>query len=176
MAEALNRGDKQLPLNISSGRVLILKSTIFNLTGDTKSENYLDLDNKTNDTILRITFRKGQKRVFFNDHAFKSIGDGWGKERSADLGPMDVDGWKYRGVTISVHAVSGRGCSGLRYQILFDLTTVCYFDSRFSGPVTGLRYTENTWEPGILSSSLNVVSYAIWDLQPEERRAIESGR
>jgi len=179
MAKHLEK-DNTLPLYLATGSVLVIKSTSFDLVANGNStvfrpgESHLDLYNKDDNITLRIKFRKGQKKIFCNDRASKSIGDGWGKERSTDLGPIDDGRSGYRSITISVYTDSSH-----RYQILFDLTTVCYFNSRFPGPA--LRMTYSAWggpftEETILSNILQVKNYRICDLQPEEKQAIESGR
>ena len=54
-----------------------------------------------------------------------------GKAESVKLCRVDLDRWQRSGVTISVHNCSTD--SEERYQILFDLTVVCYFDKRHLG-------------------------------------------
>ena len=175
--DKLLREGKELSLHFEKGSILVIKSTSFDLEANGPSpfkiqeENYFDLYNKDGNITLRIGFREGQKKIFCNDRASKSIGDGWGKERSTDLGPMGVD--RLKGITISVYAVSSH-----RYQVLFDLTTVCFFDSRFSGPAEKMAYPPPAGVFGgrtILSNSLRVKQYEIRDLPPEEKQAIESG-
>jgi len=63
-----------------------------------------------------------------------------------------------------------------RYQILLDLTTVGYFDSRFLGPSRYIGYTENLRGESILLHTWEVFRHKILDLQPEEQQAIEPGR
>jgi len=178
MAKILRNG-LDLPLNLSPGMIIAFKSTEFDLTTEgalKKAQATLDLYNKNNDIILRIKVRKGKNKVFFNYFARKSLVDGWGEEKSVDLNPRDIEKWKRSGVTISVHDCSTRPEG--RYQILFDLITVCYFDKHFHGPVTKAIYREspeNNSRPH-LSNSLNVVSYLLNDLSPKERQAITSGR
>jgi len=122
-----------------------------------------------------MTIRRGQNQVFFNDRAAQSLVDGWGPEKSADLNPVDVERWQRSGVTISVH-----NCSttyfGERYQILFDLATVSYFDSRFPGPAINIKYsTAATWFQLPLSDPLKVRFYQLNTLPLVERQAINSG-
>ena len=166
--------------------VLVIKSTRFDfephkigaLKVGTREEMYLDLQNERGDILLRITFRTGTKKIFFNDRACKSLGDGWGKEQSASLESVRGD----PGVTITVHNRSTSGSN--RYQILLGLTTVGHFDSRISGSWTNIRYrNENKWWNqqtlnsmttfAVLSERLKVCLYKIADLLPEEQKVFE---
>jgi hypothetical protein len=173
-----SRGDP-LSLKFLPGYVLVFKSTRFDLEKDPGSqsqESHLDLYNVNDDIILRMTFRAGQKKIFCNDRASKSLRDGWGKERSVDLGPLDFERLR-GGVTISLRTFWSDDFRITRYQILLDLTTLCYFDSRFPGPATQMSYSQRSvLDRPQLSDPVQVVSYKIEDLQPEERRVIESGR
>jgi hypothetical protein len=185
MATDLRPG-KEFPLlpllKFSAGMIIAFKSTRFDLhlqlaptVGATRSATHLDLFNIKNDIILRITIRNGQNKVFFNDRADKSLLDGWGQEQSVDLSPVDVERWKRSGVTISVHDPSPRTRSKERYQILFDLTTVFYFDKRFPEPAIKMGYSVVT-EYHQLSDPLKVFCYELDDLPLAERQAIESGK
>lgn len=139
------------------------------------SATHLDLYSVKNDIVLRITFRTGQNKVFFNDRADKSLLDGWGQEQSVDLNPVDVEKWRRSGVTISVHHSFPPTRSKEQYQILFDLTTVFYFDKRFPEPAIKLRYSVTTYSYQ-LSDPFKVFSYKLDDLPLVERQAIESGK
>ena len=172
----LHKGRKLVPLHLSSGSVVTFKSTLFNLTeSSARQSSYLDLYNKNGDTIISIAFRKGRKKIFCNDHTSKYLLDGWGKGRlSVDL---DVDRLQHRSATILVYNFLTDSKIN-RYQILVNGTTVCYFDSRFPGPVTQIMYWEHPPAAGkpILSNPLEVACCVLLDLPPEEQRTIQSGR
>jgi hypothetical protein len=166
----LHKGGKKITTYLIPGTVVTFKSTLLNLDAGSQ-ESYLDLYNLSGDIILRITLRGGKNKIFCNDYTPKSLQSGWGKVRSADL---DVN-WQSEGATISVYNFLTESKLP-RYQILVNLTTVCYFDSRFPGSVNRMSYSERSSTlPSILSDPLGVVSYAMLELQPEERRAIQSG-
>ena len=175
MATNLNAGGV-ITLNppAGPGTVIVFKTNRLNIAGGAK-ETCLDLYNNNEDIVLRMTIHRGQNRLFFNDRAHQSLGDGWGREKSVDLSPVDVERWHRSGVSISVH-----NCStylGERYQILFDLTTVFYFATRFPGPAITIGYSTITtlFQPQILSDPLEVVSYQLNTLPSRERQAITSG-
>ena len=170
----LYKEGEPVPLHLSSGFVVTFKSTLFNLTkGSAPQSTTLNLFNQNTDIILCIVFRTGKKKIFYSDYSFNPLQGGWGKERSTDL---DVDQVQHRGATILVYNFLTDSKIN-RYQILVNGTTVCYFDSRFSGPVTQMRYwgEQGTRKP-ILSNPLEVVCCPILDLPPEEQRAIQLGR
>ena len=189
MAKILSAG-KELPLSLSPGRILALKSAKLDLTvpndndwASVSPRVDLDLCNIDNDIILRITILRGTNKVFFNNHANKSLLDGWGQEKSVELSQEDVDRWQHSGVTISVH-----NCPNLvkeQYQILFDLTTMCRFDKHFPGPPIKINYsaqrsphdTSDSGLPvhGILSDPLKVFTYTLDDLPLVEKQALKSG-
>ena len=170
----------ELPLDLTSGKIIAFKSTKFDLSGSIEHETHLELYNQNNDILLRIGIRRGYNKVFFNDRADKTLLDGWGSERSVDLNPMDVDTWRESGVTISVHDCSTHSSEG--YQILFNLTTVFNFDKRFLGPAVKVVYRQELsdyaelWYNPQMSDPLKFFSYKLDDLPLEERKAIESGR
>jgi hypothetical protein len=181
MATDLRPGKESPLLNFSAGMIIAFKSTRFDIQAHpsapstTRSATHLDLYNKKNDIILRITIRNGQNKVFFNDRADKSLLDGWGQEQSVDLSPVDVERWNRSGVTISVHVPFARTRSEERYQILFDLNTVFYFDKRFPEPPRKMGYSVTT-QYHQLSDPLRVFCYELNDLPLVERQAIESGK
>ena len=188
MARDLKPG-KELPLlNFSAGRIIAFKSSRFDLhqvplltvsafRGHTAAATatHIDLYNIKNDIILRITFRDGQNKVFFNDRADKSLLDGWGQEQSVDLSPVDVERWKRSGVTISVHHPLPHTRSKKQYQILFDLTTVFFLNQRFPEPAIKIGYPVETQYHQSLDP-LKVFCYELDDLPLVERQAIESGK
>ena len=97
----LQKGGELLPAYLSSGSMVAFKSTLFNLReGSARQWSCLGLFSKNGDIILWIIFKKGQKKKFLNDCRSKSLLDGWGKERSADL---DVNVLRYQGTTIAVY-------------------------------------------------------------------------
>jgi hypothetical protein len=185
MARDLPAG-QELPLIYKPGMVIALKSSqfkwrdpFFNSVGRTPRMD-LDLCNIDNDIILRITFFLGQNQVLFNDRADKSVLDGWGQDQIVTLSREDVDRWERSGVTISVHDCSTP--SKEQYQILFDITTVYYFEKRFPGPPIKIRYSPalkldsmGRPIPSILSDPLKVSVYNLDDLPPMEKQAIRSG-
>jgi hypothetical protein len=168
-----------LKSKVSTGVIIALKSTEFDLAdpqdGITHA-THLDLYNRSNDIVLRITIRRGQNKVFFNDRADKSLSDGWGQEQSLDLSLADVDRWKRSGVTISVQDRSTP--SEKRFQVFFDLTTVYSFKKRFPGSATKLTYSLESplYYQTPLSNPLKVLFYELNDLPFVERQAVESGR
>jgi hypothetical protein len=188
MAKYLSAG-KELPLSLLPGRILALKSAKLDLKipndNDWASASPrvdLDLCNIDNDIILRITILRGTNKVFFNDHADKSLLDGWGQEKSVELSQVDVDRWQRSGVTISVHNCPNPFKE--QYQILFDLTTVCRFDKHFPGLPIKISYstqrsphdTNDSGIPahGILSDPLKVFTYNLDDLPLVEQQAVGS--
>jgi hypothetical protein len=191
MATDLSAGKKLPLIGFSPGMIIALKSAKLDLTVPSDNDwasvsprMDLNLWNINNDIILRITILRGTNKVFFNDHANKSLLDGWGQEKSVELSQVDVDRWRQSGVTISVHDCST--ASKEQYQILFDLTTIYYFDKRFSGPTIRIEYssqrspddTSDSGIPahGILSDPLKVFTYKLDDLPLVEKQALNSGR
>jgi len=163
----------KLPLDFTEGMVLVFGSKEFNFTPVAEGIRFtwISLYNKMGDTLLRIRFGKEENKIFVDDRARKPtvIGESSENSKIVDLSPIDVDGWKRSGITISVHHCSGFG----RYQILFGRTTICYFNKRFPGGATHLHRTESEGA-NILEDILRVRVYELSDLQPEERRAILS--
>ena len=190
MTKDLSAG-KELPLSLSPGRIIALKSAKFDLMVPRDNDWVsispridLNLWNVNNDIILRITILRGTNKVFFNDHANKSLLDGWGQEKCVELSQEDVNGWQRSGVTISVHDCSTP--SKEQYQILFNLTTICYFDKRLPGPPIKIEYSAqqspddtacDSGKPphGILSDPLKVLTYNLDDLPFVEKQAVKSG-
>ena len=86
---------KELPLSLSPGMIIALKSAKLDLTLVPHVDEWvpvihrmdLDLCNIDNVIILRITFFRGTKKVFFNDCADESLLDGWGKGRECKVVP-----------------------------------------------------------------------------------------
>jgi hypothetical protein len=178
MAKDLQKG-AELRLDISQETIIAFKSTVFDLAklGIFKGgaqETYLDLYNGNDDILLSIMIRRGQNKVFLNDRASKSLVDGWGQTQSIDLSPVDVERWKRSGVTISIHDCSTRSLP--RYQILFDLTTMCYFNKRFPGSAKKVTYSDRFAKSSQLSDPLKVFFYKLEDLAAQERQSIVSGR
>jgi len=190
MTTDLNSG-KELPISFSAGMIIAFKSAKLDLTPVPRvsvdewvpviHKTDLDLCNIDHDIILRITFFRGSKRVFFNDRANESLSDGWGQEKSVELSQEDLDRWQRSGVTISVHDCSIP--SKEQYRILFDSTTIHYIDKHFPGPATKvtysaeqLLYTSITGRPsrGILSDPLKIFTYNLDDLLLVDKQAVES--
>ena len=183
-AEDLTTGN-ELPLNFSQGMVIAFKSSTLDVKmreSNIRTEESLigrvdlDLCNINNDIILRITFLRGQNNIFFDDRAGKSLLNARGQEQSVKLSQMDVSRWKRSGVTISVHDCST--ASKQQYQILFDLTTMYYFDKRFPGPAIKIIYSTRRslyQHRNILSNPLKVFTCNLDDLPHMEKHAIKSG-
>ena len=173
MATKLIAGGRVLTLNFPVGMVIAFKANQLDIAGNLGAkETRLDLYNNNGDIVLRMTIRRGQNKIFFNDRAHQSVVDGWGQEKSVDLSPVDIERWHCSGITISVH-----NCSK-QYQILFDLTTVFYFATRFPGPSITIKYSAISSLLNIvpqLSHPLKVVSYQLNTLPFIERQAITSG-
>jgi hypothetical protein len=173
MTTDLVLGGRVLTLNFPAGMMIVFKADQLDIAGKLGAkETRLDLYNNNGDIVLRMTIRRGQNKIFFNDRAHQSVVDGWGQEKSVDLSPVDVERWHRSGVTISVH-----NCSN-QYQILFDLTTMFYFATRFPGPAITIKYSTISSLLNIvpqLSDPLKVVSYQLNTLPFMERQAITSG-
>jgi hypothetical protein len=183
MATKLSSG-AVLPVNLTAGMIIAFKSERLDLAANEgrPHASYLDLYSIKKDIVLRISVRRGQNKVFFNDRAHKSLLDGWGEEKSVDLRVVDVERWQRSGVTISIHNCSTD--SKERYQILFDLTTVCYFDKRLLGYARMVKSSDNRDALSLplsarflspLSDPLKVFTYKLEDLPLVERQAISSG-
>ena len=171
----LQKGGERVQLHLSSGSIVAFKSALFNADGlASPQSSYLDLYNEKGDIILRIRFRTGESKIFCTDYISETVLDGWGEERSFDLDVNQLLSQRW-GATISVYNFL-TDSRLTRYQILVNLTTVCYFDSRAPGPVTQIGYWEykGTSNP-ILSDPLKVMCCAMLDLPPEEQRAIQAG-
>lgn len=169
--------NKELSLNFTPRDILVFKATCLDVTpqmaNDSASEASLNLYNENGDITLRMAFQAGEKEIICHDHASKFIfGDGWGKGRRTNLEPF-LQKMKWQPVRILVRAFWTESRT-IRYQILFDLTTVCYFDSRFPGPATRITYRQFGGKFQ-LQEVLEVACFKFSDLQPEERQAIESG-
>jgi hypothetical protein len=166
----LHKGEEDLRVYLSPGDVVTFKSTRLDLSLPGCEESKLYLWNNKSDVILRITLRGGQNKIFCNDCAWGS----WGQERSFDLDGV-VRFWGGEN-TISVH-ISLTDSKLTRCQILVNLTTVGYFDSRCRGSVQQLSYAERSvGHFSILSHPLRVVCCAMSELYFEEQEAIKSGR
>jgi hypothetical protein len=172
MASILKKGPS-IPLNFASGTILILKSTVFPSARPTSGLRpiYLDVFNENGDTLLNITFSQHHE-ISCRDRARKSLGDGWGKAQKVDNSYVDIDRWRESGVTFSVHHYFTDSKFG-RYQILLGKTTICYLDTRFPGRATQIAYSGDM---NLGPDSWRVSVYPISDLQPDERRLLESGR
>ena len=90
----------------------------------------IDLQNEPGDILLRITFRTGKEKIYFQDRAGKSLGDGWGEVQGVRMG-FRADG----PVTITVHNCSTASESN-RYQILFHRGSLRL---TFFEPYSGIR-------------------------------------
>ena len=171
----LQREGQQLSLNFMPGDILIFKSTYFDLTPERghDDQSHLDLYNKNDDIILHITFWVGQKKIFCNDcRSDFIVGNGWGKERSANLGPI-LEKMKLQSVAISL-CTFWTESRITWYQILFNLITVCYFNSHFPGPATQMRYSQDGQTKVQLLDTLEVACFKFSNLPLEEWQAIES--
>ena len=170
-----------MPLKVTSGIIVILKSTKFpfamfpfTLTGPSRKQIQLGLYNQGGDTLLYITFRMAGQHLemFCNDRVLNSLGDGWGKAHKADTSHVDFEKWRQSGVTISLHHYSTDSEFG-GYQILLGNVTVCNFDKRLPGAATQMSYTGDIkLGPTSWTVSVHRVSY----LHPRERQFLMQQR
>jgi len=182
MASILAKG-RVIPLDFMSGMILVLKPTQspFAISSSETMSTlkpkpiHLDLYSQNGDILLRITFDPGMlgrnHKIFCNERARKSLGDGWGEEQKVDV-DKSFDAWNDSQFKISVHHYSTDSEFG-RYQILLGKTTVCHFDKHIPGRATKLTYTGNM---SLGPDSWNLSLYLKSDLQPDERRLLGSGR
>ena len=168
MATILRSGQK-IPLNFTPGNILALKPTPL-AKPPASFEFALGLHNEKGDILLGIKFSPGS--ILFNDHALRSLGDGFGEEHKVNMTHMDLKGRSLLQVKVSIHHYltdSGFG----RYQIVLDGITIAHFDQRIPGSATVMSYWVGT-RGG--PPSWNVDVYRIDDLLPEERLALGPGR
>ena len=169
MARYLQRGN-QIPLNFTSGTILVLKPILTRTQGTTggafESGSDLTLFNETGDMLLKISF--STTRITFKDYARRSLGDGQGKAQSVDMNAKSTCG-----NTVSIHHYLTDSKFG-RYQILLNGITVYHFDKRLPGPATQISYMNDSdyWGPDYW----DVDVYQIDDLLPEDRLALAPGR
>jgi hypothetical protein len=167
--------NKTIPLNFSSGTILVLKPAPEEKFGPDKAFAVpfdLNLFNKTGDILLDISF--STTRITFKDYALRSLGEGRGKEQT-----VERNFHRSYGDTVSIHHYLTDSEFG-RYQILLNGITVYHFDKRLPGPATQISYKEAShrspyyyrWGP----SYWNVSVYQISDLLPEDRLALVRGR
>jgi hypothetical protein len=168
MATVLER-DNMIPVNFTSGAILALKPTPL-AKAPASYQHALSLYNEKGDTLLQIWFSPGV--LFFNYHAHRSLGDGWGKPQVVDMTQVNLNGGSVLDVTISIHYYPTESDFG-RYQILFNGTTIAHFEKRFPGPATQIGYWVDTLG-GPRSWFVDV--YQIDDLLPEERLILGPGR
>jgi hypothetical protein len=140
MVSILEKG-KVISLDFTSGMILVLKPTqfLFAMSSSQAMSSFkpkpihLDLYNKNGDILLRITFDPGMlgrnHKIFCNDRAHKSLGDGWGEAQKVDV-DKSFDGWNDSQFTISMRHYS-TDSEFRRYQILLEKTTICRFDKHF---------------------------------------------
>ena len=174
MVAVLENG-KKIPLNFTSGTVLVLKPGTAggraNLNASGRWPAFvLELFNATGDILLYISI--SPRRITFKDFAHRSLGDGWGKEQTVEMK------FAHEGGTVSIHHYMNDSKFG-RYQILLNGITVCLFDKRLPGPATWISYKDDVtprgdhggwgpfyWDVGV---------YQIGDLLPEDRLALVRG-
>jgi hypothetical protein len=166
--------NKKVPLKFTSGTILVLKPGASGRQPHQFDMAFaLSLFNATGDILLHILVF--QTRITFQDHANRSLGNGWGKEQTVDMNYNSLVGF---GDTVSIHHYLTDSKFG-RYQILVNGITVCHFDKRLPGPATQISYKDDTsdWEDHRWGPSYwNVGVYQIGDLLPEDRRALVPGR
>jgi hypothetical protein len=187
----LLRENSAIPLNFTSGTILVLKPSSEQNGGHIVELPFdLKLFNATDDILLHISF--STTGITFKDCAIRSLGDGRGKEQ-----------YVYRnfnrsvtyGETVSVHHYLTDSEFG-RYQILLNGVTVYHFDKRLPGPATQISYTYGSgsgspmevvymsmfrdqglhfgdlcWAPSYWNFSV----YQIGDLLPEDQLALGLG-
>jgi len=80
-------------LDFAEGMVLSFKSPTFDLSplkpaqgrdAQPQSKSHIRLYNTDSDIRVEIEFCRGENKIWLNDCAGMSIGNGWGKERSVD--------------------------------------------------------------------------------------------
>ena len=108
--------NRKIPLNFTSGTILVLKPTP--VAKPPASYNFaLSLYDGKGDTLLQLWVCTNH--ILVRDHAYKSLGDGWGEPQTVDMTQVDLKGRSVLEVTVSIHhylTVSEFG----RYQILFN--------------------------------------------------------
>jgi len=165
---------RTIPLQtpLQKGLVLAFKSQRLDPTPSEPEPMTLQLWNEENDITLQISIHKGGNEASFNARKQLSLLDGWGKDEKITNVAND---WPSTSrFTISVH-----DC-GDKYQILFNLTTVHYFQKRFSinSVVANVTYREGLDKQRAavtLSQSLSVSVYDLNSLPSEEKLAVQMG-
>jgi len=174
MAAILELGES-IPLKppLRKGMVLAFKSQRLDLTPSDKVDpTRLQLWNKANEVVLQILISRRQDAVSFNARTPVSLLDGWGEtEKISNI----ASSWK----STSKFTISVYDC-GDKYQILFNLTPVHYFQKRFSINSSAVKASyRQGWDDNLaatLSQSLKVFLYDWNSLPTSEKLAIQSTR
>ena len=156
-------------MNFTSGNILTLEPTP--VCWEPEGYKYaLALCNQKGDILLHIEF--SSRGIMLNDHASRSLGDGWGKSQTVDMTRVDLNGESVLDVTVAVYHYLTESEFG-RYQILLNGITIADFEKRFPGPAIGVGYYPDgpggptCWDVGVCQ---------INDLLPEERLSLGPGR
>jgi hypothetical protein len=160
----------QTPLQ--KGMVLAFKSQGLDLTLSDSEPTILELWNNENNVVLQVVIKRRRDEAVFNARTQLSLLDGWGKsEKITNIAKSRPSISRF---TISVH-----DC-GDKYQILFNLTTMHYFQKRFSINSTATKVTYRQELDGrhakTLSQTLSVSVYNLNSLPPEEKLAVQTGK
>jgi len=174
MANTLELGESiYLKTPLSKGMVLAFKSRRLDLTPpkiESMDPTRLQLWNKAGEIVLQISIFCKRNEVSFNSRTLVSLLDGWGgRETIRNIATSFQSTSQF---TISVH-----DC-GDEYQILFNLTTVHFFQKRFSvnSRVTKVTYRQGSdYSATTLSPSLRVLLYDPDSLPTTEKIALRSG-
>ena len=166
MPTVLKRGEK-IPLNFTSGTILVLKPTRVSKAPLKLSESFeLSFFNEKGDLLLQIWF--STRSIVCTERACSSR---WGKQL-VDMTQVDLKGRSLLEVEVSVHHHLTDSEFG-RYQFLLGGITICHFDKCLPGPATEIIYEGGAiWGPA--SWYLEVCQ--IDDLLPEDGLALVSGR
>ncbi|KIM47202.1 hypothetical protein M413DRAFT_23445 [Hebeloma cylindrosporum] len=167
-------GSIRLKSPLTKGMILALKSRRLDLSAPKHKSTdpmKLQLWNKAGEIVLQILIYSKENMVSFNSRTQVSLLDGWGERET--IFHIATSFQSTSRFTISVH-----DC-GDKYQILFNLTTVHFFQKRFSinSSATKVTYRQGSGNdsPTTLSPSLQVSVYSSDALPTVEKKAIQLG-
>lgn len=175
MSDTLEVGESiHLQTPLTKGMVLAFKSRRLDLTApkyESMDPTRLQLWNKAGEIILQISIYTKRNEVSFNSRTLVSLLDGWGERET--IHNVATSFQSPSRFTISVH-----DC-GDKYQIIFNLTTVHFFQKRFSinSKATKVAYRQGSdyHSATTLSPSLQVSVYNSDSLPNWEKKAIQLG-
>jgi len=165
----------RLQTPLTRGMVLAFKFGRLDLTTP-KSESVADptmlqLWNEAGDIVLQVEIYTKRNEVAFNSHAQMSLLDGWGERETVHNIATSFQ-------STSRFTISVQDC-GDTYQVLFNLTTIHFFQKRISinSPATKVSYQQgsDSHSTTALSPSLQVIVYNVDSLPTEEKKAIRLG-